>query len=598
MRFIQRALKTRHMMLQIQILHFHSKSQLDHHLRTSIDLASVIATHCAIVKSGFIHDPYTANHLQNSYIRVAQVSEAHNVFDEMLEPNLVSWTSLITGYVKTGRPKIGIRLYGRMMCETSLVPNSFTLSIVINACSAVADLENGKRFHAQVVILGMEKENVVCCSLIDMYVKCNDVESGRRIFDSMSCRSVVAWAAMISGYSQNGQGHVALDLFREFNWFGSERLNHFMIASAVNACASLGRLVSGKYSHGVAIRRGYDSNVVVANAVLDMYAKCGYIRYSEKVFRRIENPSVFSYTSIIVGCAKYGHGLALELFEEMLEKRIKPNAVTYVGVLHACSYSGLVNKGLRYLTMMEEEHGIVPDSRHQNCIVDMLGRTGRLDEAYELAQSIQLTLDQGALLWGTLLSASRLHKRVDIAVEASKWLIASKQQVAAAYVTMSNTFAMTGNWDNVGKLRTQMKHNKVYKEPGCSWVEIKDMVYVFYAGNLSSCPQSSQVLTLVSKLETELRQKGYLAGNSLLDIDEESKQEMLGLHSERLALAFALINIPNGAMIRIMKNLRMCTDCHVAFKLISEIVNRDFVVRDVNRFHHFCKGSCTCRDFW
>uniref|UniRef100_A0A7N0UQ06 DYW domain-containing protein n=1 Tax=Kalanchoe fedtschenkoi TaxID=63787 RepID=A0A7N0UQ06_KALFE len=592
--------ETRHL-LQTKISHFHSKSQLDHHLRNSTHPDSTAWAHCALFKTGFIHDPYSANHLQNSYIRTAQLSLARNVFDEMREPNLVSWTSLITGYVKAGRPRTGLGVYGMMLRETSIVPNSFTLSIVISACSADADVGNGKRVHGQVEIFGLQKEDVVCCALVDMYVKCNDVGSGRRVFDSMSCRSVVAWAAMISGYGQNGQGHVALNLFREFSWFGSETPNHYMLATVVNACASLGRLVSGKVCHGVAVRCGYDFNVVVANALLDMYAKCGSIRCSEKVFRRIENPSVFSYTSIIVGSAKYGYGLALELFKEMLEKKITPNAVTYVGVLHACSHSGLANEGLRYLTSMRQEHGIVPDSRHQNCVVDMLGRIGRLDEAYELAQSSQANMDQGALLWGTLLSASRLHKRVDIAVEASKWLIASKQQVAAAYVTMSNAYAVTGNWDNAGKLRSQMKHNGVSKEPGCSWVEIKDSVYIFYAGNLSSCPRRDEVLNLLSELETKLKQKGYsISSNNhmLVDIEEETTQEMLGLHSERLALAFAFISIPRGVTIRVMKNLRMCTDCHVVFKMISEVVGRDIVVRDVNRFHHFSNGSCTCGDFW
>lgn len=521
----------------------------------------------------------------------------------MSEPNLVSWTSLITGYVKTGHPVTGISMYNMMMRNTSVVPNSFTFSILINACSAVSDLGYGKMFHTHVEVFGLHKENVVCCALIDMYAKCNEVEHGRRVFDSVSCKTVVAWTAMISGYAQNGQGHVALSLFRKFNWLVSGRPNHFMLASAINACASLGRLVSGKVSHGITIRCRFELNVVVANALLDMYAKCGCIGYSEKVFRRIENPSVYSYTSIISGTAKYGHGSALELFKEMTEKKIKPNDVTYVGVLHACSYSGLVNKALQYLTTMEQEHGIVPDSRHHNIAIDMLGRTGRLDEAYKLAQSAQITTDdQGTILWGTLLSASRLYKRLDIAVEASKWLIGSKQQVAATYVTLSNTYASTGDWQNADKLRTCMKHDNVFKKPGCSWVEIKDSIYLFYASGLSSsCPRSDEVLNYLTELETQLKHKGYFQGTSgplLVDIEEETKQEMLGLHSERLALAFALLKMPKRGTIRIMKNLRMCADCHVFFKLTSEIFSRDFIVRDVNRFHHFYNGLCSCRDFW
>ncbi|KAF5452364.1 hypothetical protein F2P56_027370 [Juglans regia] len=415
-------------------------------------------------------------------------------------------------------------------------------------------------------------------------------------------KNVVSWTSMITAYAQNAQGHHALQIFREFSGLMLDRPNHFMLASVINACASLGRLVSGKVAHGTVIRRSHDSNDVVASALVDMYAKCGSVSYSEKVFRRIPNPSVISYTSMIVGAAKYGLGnTSLDLFEEMIDRRIKPNDITFVGILHACSHSGLVDEGLEHLKSMHVKHGIMPDAKHYTCVVDMLGRTGRLEEAYQLAKSIQVESDEGALLWGTLLSASRLHGRVDIAVEASKRLIESNQQVSGAYVTLSNAYALAGQWENVHSLRSEMKRTGVYKEPGCSWVEIKDSSYVFYAGDVVSCPQGNKLVGLLRELEERMKERGYVGGSIglvFVDVEEEAKEEIVGLHSERLALAFGLINIPKGVTIRVMKNLRMCRDCHEAFKLISDIVERDFMVRDVNRFHHFEKGSCTCRDFW
>lgn len=585
---------------QIKLSCFHTKIYLIQKLQKCNRLISLYSTHTHILKSGFLNDTFTANHLINCYVKLQETRYAHRLLDEMLEPNVVSYTSVMSGYIKTGQPEVSLFMFKELL-GSLVLPNEFTFATVINACSMLADLKTGKTIHAQVEVFGFQCNLVVCSSLVDMYGKCNDVDGAKRVFDRMSCRNVVSWTSMIVAYAQNAQGDEALRMFREFNYLLRDRPNQFMLASLINACASLGRLVSGKVTHGAAIRCGHDSNDVVASALLDMYAKCGCVTYSNKVFQTISNPSVIAYTSMIVGAAKYGLGrLALELFEEMIQRRIKPNDVTFVGVLHACSHSGLVDEGLEHLSSMCRKYGIMPDAKHYTCVVDMLGRTGRLDEADQLAKSIQVDPKAGALFWGTLLSASRLHGRVDIAVEASEKLIESNQQVAGAYVTLSNAYALAEEWENVHILRFEMKHTGIYKEPGCSWVEIKNTTYVFYAGDIL-CERVSEILSLLKELELKMKARGYVGGNKGLvffDVEEEAKEEIVSLHSERLALAFGLISIPKGITIRIMKNLRMCSNCHEAFKLISDIVKRDFVVRDINRFHHFKNGSCTCGDFW
>ncbi|KAL6190999.1 hypothetical protein ACLB2K_037392 [Fragaria x ananassa] len=578
-----------------------SQHHLIHRLRNCKDSTSATSLHSVAIKSASLQDTFTANHLINCYVRLQNIDSAAKVFDEMPQPNVVSFTSLISGYVSTARPDTALWLFGRML-DSLVLPNEFTFATVINACSTLADLETGRKIHALIEISGVQKNLVVCSSLVDMYGKCNDVCGARRVFDLMGDGNVVSWTSMIAAYAQNGGGEESLRLFREFTRGMLERPNHFMLASVVNACASLGRLVSGKVAHGAVIRRGHELNEVIASAIVDMYAKCGCVEYSDKVFRRIPNPSVIPYTSMIVAAAKYGLGkMSIQLFEEMIDRGIRPNDVTFVGVLHACSHSGLVDEGLQYYESMHENHGISPNAKHHTCIVDMLGRTGRLNEAYKLAKSIQAEPSQEALVWGTLLSASRLHGRVDIAVDASRRLIDSNQQVSGAYVTLSNAYALSGEWETAQVLRSEMKRTGVRKEPGCSWVEIKDSNYVFYAGDVSSCARQSEVITLLRELEGKMKQRGYVGGSTCLvfiDVEEEAKEEIVGLHSERLALGFALLSIPKGVTIRIMKNLRMCNDCHEAFKLISDIVGREFIVRDVNRFHHFKGGSCTCRDFW
>ncbi|KAH1116407.1 hypothetical protein GLYMA_17G024900v4 [Glycine max] len=422
---------------KLSLFHFHTnaKAHFVAKLQTCKDLASATSTHSNVVKSGF--------------------------------------TSLMAGYVSQSQPKMALFLFHQMQ-GTLVLPNEFTFATLINVCSILANLETGRRTHALVEASGFGSNLVAYSSLVDMYGKCNHVDEARLIFDSMCTRNVVSWTSMITTYSQNAQGHHDLQLFKEFIHSRLDKPNHFMLCSAISACASLGSLASD----------------VIASALVDMYAKCGCVNYSAKVFRRIQNPSVIPYTSIILGAAKYGLGtLSLQLFQEMVVRRIKPNDITFVG-------------------------------HHYTCIADMLGRVGRIEEAYQLAKSFQVEGDEYAMLWGTLLSASRLYGRVDIALEASNRLIESNQQVAGAYVTLSNAYALAGDWENAHNLRSEMKH-------------------------------------------TGRRPK-----------------KKLSMHSDKLALAFGLINTPKGATIRIMKNLRMCRgDCHGAFKLTSDIVERELVER-------------------
>ncbi|XP_027368684.1 pentatricopeptide repeat-containing protein At4g15720 [Abrus precatorius] len=589
---------------QYKLSHFPTntiKSYFVEKLQTCEDLASATSTHSNVVKSGFGNDTFTTNYLINCYTRLFRIEYAQKLFDEMAQRNVVSWTSLMAGYVNQGRPNMALGLF-RQMQGTLVLPNEFTFATLINACSILANLEIGRRVHALVEVSGFGSNLVVCSSLVDMYGKCNHVDEARKIFDSMCTRNVVTWTSMITAYSQNAQGLHALRLFKEFNYTSFDKLNHFMLCSAISASASLGSLGSGKITHGVIIRLGHDSSDVIASALVDMYAKCGCVNYSDKVFRRIPNPSVIPYTSMIVGAAKYGLGtLSLQLFQEMIDRRIKPNDITFVGVLHACSHSGLIDKGLELLNSMRRKYGVMPDAKHYTCIADMLGRVGRIEEAYGLAKSVQVEGEGYALLWGALLSASRLHGRVDIALEAGNRLIESNQQVACAYVALSNTYALAGDWENAHNLRSEMKRAGVYKEPGSSWIEIKESTYLFHAGNVPKCTPGREMLSLLRELEERMKERGYMGGTTglvFVDVEEEAKEQILSLHSEKLALAFGLINTPKGTTIRIMKNLRMCRDCHETFKMISDIVEREFVVRDVNRFHHFKNGLCTCGDFW
>ncbi|MCL7039868.1 hypothetical protein MKW94_007360 [Papaver nudicaule] len=583
------------------ISNFHTNIQIVQQLQNTNNLNSLVSNHTIVLKSGFSNDTFISNHLINSYIRLHKTEDAHRVFDEMSDRNVVTWTALMSGYINIRQPKSALKLFEQMP-RSIIFPNPFTFATAINACSYLSDIGTGRKTHSHIVVSGFHSNLVVCTSLINMYGKSNYVDDSRRVFDSMENKNVVSWTSMISVYAQNARGEEALLLFREYINSKSYEPNQFLLSSVINACASLAKLVTGKVTHSAVIRHGYDTNEVVASSLIDMYAKCGLFDYSLKIFRRIPNPGLIPYTSVIVGAAKYGLGrFSLDLFEEMLEKGIRPNDVTFLGVLHACSHSGLIDTGLQYLNSMYETHGIIPDSKHYICAVDMLGRTGRLDEACQLAKFVPPEVKDIEILWGSLLSSSRTYGRLDIAVEAGERLIEMNQHLATAYVTMSNTSASVGNWENAYRLRSEMNKSGINKEPGSSWVELRDKVYVFYAGNVKSCARGDEVVNLLKELEVRMKERGYVRGRKglvFVDVEDEVEEMVLGLHSEKLALGFGLLSIPEGAAIRVIKNLRMCLDCHEFFKAISKIVERDIIVRDVNRFHHFIDGSCTCNDFW
>ncbi|GFZ14017.1 tetratricopeptide repeat (TPR)-like superfamily protein [Actinidia rufa] len=322
--------------------------------------------------------------------------------------------------------------------------------------------------------------------------------------------------------------------------------NAFTFATVVKACSILADLRTGKKVHAQVEVFGFGYDLVVCSSLIDMYGKSNHVGEAHRVFDLIPQRNIVSWTSMITAYVQNGRGQdALELFREFNYLTLdRPNHFMLASVINACASFRLVTGKIT--------HGAV--------------------------------IRNGGVIVGTLLSTSRLHGRVDIAFEASKWLIESNQQVAAAYVILSNTYALAGMGECSQYMRSEMKRNGVTKEPGCSWVEIKDCTYIFYAGDVSSCPRGSEVVSLLKELEVRMKERGYVGGSTglvFVDVEEETKVEMVGLHSERLALGFGLISIPKGVTIRVMKNLRMCRDCHEAFKVISDIVEREILLLEM-----------------
>lgn len=503
---------------------------------------------------------------------------------------------MIAGYSQNDRGEEAIRLFGEMQRE-GMKPNQRSFTSVISMCGQLCALERGKQVHGYVVRTGFESNAILLNAMIDMYCKCESMESAWQMFDENPERDIVSWTAMVAGYVQSGNAEEALKLFSQMRKAGIEP-DTVLFPIVLSASANLTALEHGKQVHGYIIRAGTESNVFVASALVHMYGKCGNSKDAKMVFDNMDERNVVSWNTIISGYAQNGPAReALKLFEQMIQAGQKPNHVTFIGVLTACCHRGLVAEGCSYFNYMIQDLCIAPREDHYACMVDLYSRAGRLNEAEKLINDMPFEPD--AVIWGSLLSACRVYKNVKLGEYAAEQLFKLEPQRAGPYILLSNIYASVGRWDEVTKVRNQMKYKGVKKEPGCSWVELGNKVHTFLSEDRSH-PQTEEIYALIEELAGKMKAAGYVPDMNfaLHDVEEENKEESLLYHSEKLAVAFSLLKAPARAVIRVYKNLRVCGDCHTTIKFISIIVRTEIVVRDSNRFHHFVDGVCSCGDYW
>lgn len=434
-------------------------------------------------------------------------------------------------------------------------------------------------------------------ALVDMYSKCGDVNSARQLFDRMPKRDLVSYTSMISGYAHNGYSIEALDFFTLMQ-NSDVKANRVGLLSVFLACGRLGALRKGECFHSYAIQTGFLEDILVLTAVLDMYAKCGSLVTAKLIFDSAVGKDVVCWSAMIA-CYGY-HGLgkeAIHTFNQMVEAGLKPNHATFTSLLSACSHSGLLEEGKRCFTSMGLKYGVSPKLNHYACMVDILGRAGKLHEAQELIE--QMPMEPDSSLWGSLLGACRIHGDLELGEKIADRILMLDSENSGYYVLLSNIYAARSRWTGVEKLRKKMSGRRVGKEQGISLIEFNHQIHKFGTGERAHS-QSREIYSYLEKLSVLMKHMGYvpLVEFSLHDVEDENKEMALSYHSERLAIAFGLINMNSGTPIRIVKNLRVCRDCHNAIKIISQIVDRVIIVRDMNRFHHFEHGLCSCGDYW
>ncbi|KAJ4975041.1 hypothetical protein NE237_008215 [Protea cynaroides] len=552
--------------------------------------------HSKLLVYGLQHNSQLWTRTATSYVSFACIDSANLLFERTLNPSSFLWNIMIRGFATQGRFFLSLKLYAKML-HSGLRPDKFAFPFALKSCAGLSDLQMGKQIHQHLISFACSTDVFVNAALVDMYTKCGNVETARLVFDKMRIRDLVSWTSMISGYAHNSYNIETLEFF-DLMRGSMVKPNRVSLLSVMLACGNLGVLRKGEWFHNYSIQAGFQSDILVATAVMDMYAKCGSLDLGRFLFDQTVGKDVVCWSAMIANYGIHGQGReAIGLFTQMVEAGVNPNHVTFTSLLSACSHSGLLGEGQRYFELMSKEFRIWPELKHYACMVDLLGRAGKLFEAEKLIENMPVEPDSS--IWGSLLGACRIYGNLDLAERVAGKIFNLNPTHAGYHVLLSNIYAAKSRWNEVEKVREMMAGKGTNKIQGFSMIEFNNHVYIFGVGDRSH-PQSDNIYALLEELAASMRQLGYVPSTNFVlhDIEDEAKEVALSYHSERLAIAFGIINTVPGTPIRITKNLRICGDCHSAIKFISKIVNRVIIVRDIHRFHHFKDGMCSCGDYW
>ncbi|KAA8519624.1 hypothetical protein F0562_013931 [Nyssa sinensis] len=615
--------------------------------------------HGYLLRLGFGSYNTVVNSLISFYFRSGRIESARKLFDELSDRDVISWNSMISGYVANGFAAKGLEIFKEML-GLGIRVDLATMVSVLAACTNIGIPLLGRALHAYAIKSRFDREIIFNNTLLDVYAKCGDMDGAIQVFENMDERSVVSWTSMIAGYVREGLSEKAIEIFREMRREGINP-DIFTITSILHACAcggslengmevhnyitennmqsslfvsnalmdmyakcgsmenahsclfsdackghclmeyhdwSLAALDRGREIHSHILRNGLSSDRYVANALADMYVKCGALVLARSLFDKIPVKDLVSWTVMIAGYGMHGFGSeAVATFNEMRHAGIEPDEVSFISILYACSHSGLLDEGRKFFNIMRNDCSIEPKLEHYACMVDLLARSGKLSKAYSFIEKMPIEPD--ATIWGSLLCGCRIYHDVKLAEKVAEHVFELEPENTGYYVLLANIYAEAEKWEEVQKLRKRIGRYGLRKNPGCSWIEIKGKVHIFVARN-NSHPQAKKIEYLLKKLRKKMKEEGYFPKMryALINADEMEKEVALCGHSEKLAMAFGILSLPPSKTIRVTKNLRVCGDCHEMAKFMSKTVGREIVLRDSNRFHHFKDGYCSCRGYW
>uniref|UniRef100_A0A2N9FJV6 DYW domain-containing protein n=1 Tax=Fagus sylvatica TaxID=28930 RepID=A0A2N9FJV6_FAGSY len=548
--------------------------------------------HAHALKLGFSSDHYVLTALIDMYGRLDSIDTARWLFDKSPSRNSVSWTLLARLYIMENKPGLAIDMFNQMV-ELGVEMDSVALATAVGACGMLKSLQQGRNLHKIARKCGLEFDVLVSNTLLKMYTDCGSIEDAREIFDRMPSKDVIAGTTIINGYVRKGGFNEALKLFRQMNMDGLKP-DSLTFSSVLPACARMAAHKHGKEIHGYLLRNGIDLNLMVQNAVMDMYVKSGFIEYASRMFTRIKYKDVISWTVMVLGYSLHGQGAhGVDFFCAMKNSNstIQIDQVTYVAVLHACSTARMVEQGKFYFNCIK-----APNVSNCSIMVALLARAGLFNEARIFIE--ERKIERHAEVLRALLDGCRNHQQSALGRRVIEQLCELEPLNAENYVLLSNWYANSTRWDMVDKLRQTVRDMGLKPKKAYSWIEFRNKVHVFGTGDVSH-PRSGRIYweleCLIKKMEDEGHQ--HNPDFSLHDVEDERECIQIG-HSEMLAISFGLISTQPGATIRVTKNLRVCRNCHDCAKVISKIAGREIILKDLNCFHHFRDGFCSCDNYW
>ncbi|XP_042516785.1 putative pentatricopeptide repeat-containing protein At1g17630, partial [Macadamia integrifolia] len=625
--------------------------------------------HAHVVLSGFQFHLHVANELMGMYAKIGKMCFGRKLFDRMphksstswntivsgfalnfdcdgaleiigmmeeegLEPNLVTWTSLLSAHARCGKHEEVLGLFGDMRMRKNGA-TAEAIAVVLSVCAYFDAFSKGKEIHGYVIKGGFEDYVFVKNSLICVYGKHGNTEAAKKLFSEIKIKNlvtwnalissfaeagfcdeaskifsqlentkdqlmrpdVVTWSALIGGFSLKGQADKSLEFFRQMQ-HANVKPNSVTVASILSVCAEVATLNLGREIHCHVIRALMDKNILVGNGLVNMYTKCGSLKQGHLVFDWIKNRDLISWNTMILGYGMHGFGEdALSTFSQMVRARMEPDGITFVALLSACSHAGFVNEGREIFDRMIREFEVPPKMEHYACMVDLLGRGGQLQEAIEIVK--MMPMEPNECVWGALLNSCRMYRNTEVAEEIASRIFSLASETTGSYMLLSNIYAACGRWEDSAKVRWLARSKGLKKSTGQSWIEVHKKVYMFSAGNTFHL-DLNEVYEILKDLGLRMEIEGYVPDKSfvLQDVAEEEKKQILYGHSEKLAIAFGHSKLTSSMPIRVIKNLRVCGDCHNWTKFFSKMTKREVIVRDGRRFHHFMDGFCSCKDYW
>ncbi|KAI3471547.1 hypothetical protein Pfo_028197 [Paulownia fortunei] len=453
--------------------------------------------HGISIKYGFEGDAFAGCSLTDMYAKCGFLYSAKTAFDLIENPDIVSWNAMIAGFAYGGDANEAMLIFSQMR-HLGSAPDDITIRSLL-----------WKQVHSYIIKIGLDLDLPVCNTLLTMYANCSDYVDAYKMFnDIQGYADLVSWNAIITMCMHQNQVAEVFSLFRTMLIFQG-RPDYITLANVLGACGKVASLEMGDQVYCCAMKNGLDLDIMVMNGLIDMYVKCGSLERARKLFDCMGNLDVVSWSSLIVGYAQFGYGEeALNLFRRMKNQGIKPNQVTLVGVLTACSHVGLVEEGMQLFKTMEQEHGVVPTREHFSCVVDMLARAGRIHDAEAFIN--QMVFEPDIVMWKTLLAACKNRSNVEVGKRVAENILKIDPSNSAAHVLLCGIYAFSGGWKDVATLRTSMREKGVKKVPGQSWIEVKNRIHVFSAED-GLHPERDKIFSMLEELWLQILDAGYIA---------------------------------------------------------------------------------------